>query len=161
MPLALGQHSVVELYDCDPLLLASVENVQGVLVRAAKQCKATIVQVVFHEFNPYGVSGMVIIAESHLAIHTWPEFRYAAVDIFTCGERLMPSRAAAYIAQQFESAWWQVYKLPRGRFDHEKQPIRTEMPFVLEDQSEYEDIEAVRPKNLLPFGKRESKYAKL
>lgn len=91
---ALGTHLLVELYNCDAELLKKVETVKEILVSAAEHASATIVQVAFHEFNPFGVSGMVVIAESHLSIHTWPEHRYAAVDIFTCGDQIKPQVAA-------------------------------------------------------------------
>ena len=76
---ALGRHLLLELFDCDAEALNSLETVKASMVEAAKRAQATIVDVVFHEFNPFGISGVVVIAESHLAIHTWPEYRYAAV----------------------------------------------------------------------------------
>ncbi|MEX2146463.1 MAG: adenosylmethionine decarboxylase, partial [Candidatus Rokuibacteriota bacterium] len=82
---ALGRHLLLELFDCDSDAINNLEFVKAALVEAAKRAQATIVDVVFHEFNPFGVSGVVVIAESHLSIHTWPEYRYAAVDIFSCG----------------------------------------------------------------------------
>ncbi len=123
--LVLGKHSVIELHGCDPLLLGQVSKVRETLVTAAQHCEATIVEVVFHEFNPHGVSGIVVIAESHLAIHTWPEHRYAAIDLFTCGDTLCPEPAAEYIAKEFRAASWHVYKIPRGRFNQMGQPIQT------------------------------------
>ncbi len=87
---SLGKHIVVELYDCNHKTLNDHEKVQRLMVGAAKAAKATVVTSEFHHFNPYGVSGAVIIAESHLTIHTWPEYGYAAVDVFTCGEEVDP-----------------------------------------------------------------------
>src|SRR6266702_5942670 len=98
---ALGRHLLLEMFDCDPDAINSLESVKGALIEAAKRAQATIVDVVFHEFNPFGISGVVVIAESHLAIHTWPEYRYAAVDIFSCGEVLQPEVAASYLVEQF------------------------------------------------------------
>src|SRR3989304_5622831 len=80
---ALGRHLLLELFDCDAEAINSLEVVKASMVEAARLAQATIVDVVFHEFNPFGISGVVVIAESHLAIHTWPEYRYAAVDIFS------------------------------------------------------------------------------
>src|SRR5437667_3909222 len=97
---ALGRHLLLEMFDCDPDAINSLEAVKGALIEAAKRAQATIVDVVFHEFNPFGISGVVVIAESHLAIHTWPEYRYAAVDIFSCGEVLQPEVAANYLVEQ-------------------------------------------------------------
>lgn len=140
-PLPLGSHSVIELYDCDALLLGQVARVRETLVAAAERCKATIVEVVFHEFNPHGVSGVIIIAESHLAIHTWPEHRYAAIDLFTCGNTLNPEPAAEYLAQEFKAASCHIYKIPRGRFDVAGQPIHT--PLVI--RAEIKGAEEKRP----------------
>ena len=84
------------------------------LVEAAKRAHATIVDVVFHEFNPFGISGVVVIAESHLSIHTWPEHRYAAVDVFSCGEVLRPHVAADYLVEQLGAARASVVELQRG-----------------------------------------------
>ena len=100
---ALGRHLLLELFDCDAEALNSLETVKASMVEAAKRAQATIVDVVFHEFNPFGISGVVVIAESHLAIHTWPEYRYAAVDIFSCGDVLQPQTAANYLVEQFRA----------------------------------------------------------
>ncbi len=97
---ALGRHLLLELFDCDAEALNSLETVKVSMVEAAKRAQATIIDVVFHEFNPFGISGVVVIAESHLAIHTWPEYRYAAVDIFSCGDVLQPQTAADYLVEQ-------------------------------------------------------------
>src|SRR4029077_1606070 len=113
---ALGRHLLLELFDCDTDAINNVEGVKGALIEAAKRAQATIVDVVFHEFNPFGVSGVVVIAESHLSIHTWPEYRYAAVDIFSCGETLKPAEAAAYLVEQLGSARASVVELQRGVF---------------------------------------------
>ncbi|MEM4218283.1 MAG: adenosylmethionine decarboxylase [Candidatus Methanomethylicaceae archaeon] len=83
--IALGRHCICELYDCDRELLDNCSYLRKLFVDAAKQAGATVIKVAFHRFNPHGVSGVVVIAESHLTVHTWPEFGYAAVDVFTCG----------------------------------------------------------------------------
>jgi S-adenosylmethionine decarboxylase len=75
---ALGTHLLVELRDCTPKILKDLKKVRNALVSAAKEAKATIVNVSFHEFNPFGISGVVVIAESHLTIHTWPGYSYAS-----------------------------------------------------------------------------------
>ncbi len=111
---ALGTHLLVELRDCNPEILRNREKVQDALVSAAKQAAATIIDISFHEFNPFGISGMVIIAESHLSIHTWPEYGYAAVDIFTCGDLIKPEVAASYLIDKFESKNPSVVEMKRG-----------------------------------------------
>ncbi len=111
---ALGRHLLVELHGCQPELLKRVDLVRDILVGAARACGATIVDVAFHEFNPFGVSGVVVIAESHLSIHTWPEYRYAAVDVFTCGDVIKPDAAVAYLASRFRCKNPAVVEMKRG-----------------------------------------------
>jgi len=111
---ALGTHLLVELRDCNPKIIRDLAKVKNALVSAAKEAKATIVDISFHEFNPFGISGMVIIAESHLSIHTWPEYSYAAVDIFTCGDLIKPEVAASFLIKEFESRTPSIVELKRG-----------------------------------------------
>lgn len=110
----LGVHLLLELKECNAELLNSRQDVRDALVSAAREAKATIVEVVFHEFSPHGVSGMVVIAESHLAIHTWPEYRYAAVDIFTCGTTVDAAAAADYLIKRFQCKHPTIIEVRRG-----------------------------------------------
>src|SRR5206468_1289745 len=107
-----------------PDAINNLEAVKGALVEAAKRAQATIVDVVFHEFNPFGISGVVVIAESHLAIHTWPEYRYAAVDVFSCGDVLQPQVAADYLMEQFGAERASVVEVQRGIFLQGGAPLR-------------------------------------
>ncbi len=104
----------MELRDCNPEILKDLGKVKDALVSAAKEARATIIDVSFHEFNPFGISGMVVIAESHLSIHTWPEYGYAAVDIFTCGDIIKPEVAANYLIDRFESKNPSIVEVKRG-----------------------------------------------
>lgn len=125
---ALGRHLLLELFDCDSDAINNLEAVKTALVEAAKRAQATIVDVVFHEFNPFGVSGVVVIAESHLSIHTWPEYRYAAVDIFSCGDVLQPEVAANYLVEQFGAERTSVVDVQRGLFLNPAVPIVNKAP---------------------------------
>ncbi len=89
------------------------------MVSAARDAKATVIDVSFHEFNPFGISGVVVIAESHLTIHTWPEYNYAAVDIFTCGDIIKPEVAASYLITEFECKNPSIVEMKRGILSHE------------------------------------------
>jgi S-adenosylmethionine decarboxylase len=120
---SLGRHLLLELYDCSSEILTNLETVKTTLVEAAKRAEATIVDVVFHEFNPFGISGVVVIAESHLSIHTWPEYRYAAVDIFSCGETLKPAAAAQYLVEQFGASRASCVEVKRGVFPGSAGPL--------------------------------------
>ena len=110
----LGTHLLLEMSGCDPRLLDSTEEVRTALLRAATRAKATVLGNSFHRFSPQGVSGVVVIAESHLSIHTWPEYGYAAVDVFTCGDQAMPHRAAEYLIEALAPARHELRELPRG-----------------------------------------------
>lgn len=115
---ALGTHLLVELRECNPEILKSIESVRNALVSAAQEAKATIIDISFHEFNPFGISGVVVIAESHLTVHTWPEYNYAAVDIFTCGDTIKPEEAASYLIKQFECKSPSIVEMKRGILSH-------------------------------------------
>lgn len=121
---ALGTHLLVELRECNAKILSNLKEVQDALINAAKISEATIVEVAFHEFNPFGISGIVVIAESHLSIHTWPEYEYAAVDIFTCGNTLKPEKAVKYLIERLQSKNPSVVEVKRGiiSLDNEKLP---------------------------------------
>jgi len=82
----LGRHLIIEVYGCSFEKLNDAEKLRKVMISAAKRAGATILGDFFHKFNPHGVSGIVVIAESHISIHTWPEYGYAAIDIYTCGD---------------------------------------------------------------------------
>lgn len=111
---ALGRQIVVEYYDCNPDILNDAALIQGAMHDAAVACGARVVQEVFHLFKPHGVSGVVVIAESHLAIHTWPEYGYAAVDLFTCGEEIDPEIAFEHLRRALEAGNFYMMELKRG-----------------------------------------------
>jgi S-adenosylmethionine decarboxylase proenzyme len=111
---ALGRHLLVELYSCDSEILNDIQIVERSMKEAAIKAGSTIVEAVFRRFDPHGISGVVVIAESHLAIHTWPEYGYAAVDLFTCGEHVDPWAAHEHLAQVFQAGDSQCKEIPRG-----------------------------------------------
>jgi len=98
-----GSQVVLDLYDCETTHLDDLAWVKETLVNAALAAGATIVQTVFHKFAPWGISGVVVIAESHLAIHIWPENRYAAIDVFTCGENVRMDVASTFLKREFRA----------------------------------------------------------
>ncbi len=110
----LGTHVLLELRDCDPALLDDLSYIRQELLRAASAVDAHVVGETFHQFTPQGVTGVLSIAESHISIHTWPEHRYAAADVFTCGDRTMPERAAALIIDALRCRDPQITQIRRG-----------------------------------------------
>ena len=111
---ALGRQIVVEYYGCNPVMLNNVAKIKQAMRDAAELSGATIVQEAFHLFNPHGVSGVVVIAESHLTIHTWPEYGYAAVDLFTCGDDVNPDVAFNHLKAQLEANSFNAIEMKRG-----------------------------------------------
>ncbi len=110
----LGRHLLVELSGCDRVLLNDQARLREYMCEAVRLSGATIVETVFHRYNPHGVSGVVVIAESHISLHTWPEYGYAAVDFFTCGETVDPYKAHDYLKEQLGASSAQVNEVRRG-----------------------------------------------
>lgn len=111
---SLGRHIIVEYYDCTPELLNDVVGIEKSMESAAEEAGATIINSTFHHFSPYGVSGVVVIQESHLAIHTWPEYGYASVDLFTCGDTVNPWVSYQALKEAFEAGHGSAVELSRG-----------------------------------------------
>ena len=111
---ALGRHLLVELQDCDKEVLDDLDYLRDAMISAAIECGATVMGESFHHFSPQGVSGVVVIAESHLSIHTWPEYGYAAVDIFTCGTSVEPQKAAEALIAKLGAKSHSLMEIPRG-----------------------------------------------
>ena len=116
---ALGRQILVELYNCDADILKNRDLIDAAMNEAVIRSKATVVTSTFHTFSPFGVSGVVVIAESHVAIHTWPEYGYAAVDIFTCGENIDPWVIHDYLKESFRSQNTSAMEIKRGVFKME------------------------------------------
>ena len=113
----LGRHILVEYYNCDKELLKDHEAIERFMNQAAREANATIVTSCFHKFNPWGVSGAVIIQESHLTIHTWPEYGYASVDLFTCGDSVNPWNGCKYLEKVLSADRSESTEVSRGLVD--------------------------------------------
>ena len=111
---ALGRHVLLELHSCNAQKLDDLAFLRETMLSAAEETGATVVGQIFHQFSPQGVTGVVAIAESHLCIHTWPEHRYAAVDIFTCGDDFDPTEAGRLITERLEATDPSVTEVRRG-----------------------------------------------
>lgn len=81
----MGQHCLLNLYGCDRDLLDNEFFLVDLLERAANECGATVLQTIYHSFDPQGVTAICLLSESHISVHTWPEKGLAAIDVFTCG----------------------------------------------------------------------------
>jgi S-adenosylmethionine decarboxylase len=111
---SLGNHLIIELYDCKTEIIDDIHKVEDILMESVNRSGAEIITPVFHKFNPHGVSGVVVIAESHFSIHTWPEYGYCAVDIFTCGDTIDSEKALTFMKNAFEAKSISVVETKRG-----------------------------------------------
>jgi S-adenosylmethionine decarboxylase len=112
----VGKHCILELYNCDSAKLDDEAFLRDTITSAAKRAGATLLHLITHRFDPQGVTGLALLAESHISIHTWPESGYAAVDVFTCGDHTMPERACQVLLTELEAA------------DHKLTSFRRETP---------------------------------
>ena len=97
----IGRHCILELYQCDHAKLNDEAFIRTTITSSAKIAGATLINLVTHSFKPQGVTGLALLAESHISIHTWPEIGYAAIDVFTCGEHTMPEKACKVFFEDF------------------------------------------------------------
>lgn len=111
----LGRHLVCELHGMPQDVLRDKEFLRELLLRAAEASGSTVVGDYFYKFeNDMGVTGVVVVAESHLSIHTWPEYGYAAVDVFTCGTHTDPWRALEVLREELRPERVEVTEMTRG-----------------------------------------------
>tara|TARA_B100001250_G_scaffold412675_1_gene444534 strand:+ start:891 stop:1274 length:384 start_codon:yes stop_codon:yes gene_type:complete len=99
----IGKHCLLELYECDPFKLNDESFVRTSLTEASKSARAELLNLITYKFEPQGVTGLALLAESHISIHTWPESSYAAIDVFTCGDKALPEKACNILSKEFSS----------------------------------------------------------
>lgn len=110
---SFGRHFLVELIGCPADKISLVEQVKPVLLEAAQVSQATVVEHYFKQYEPHGVTGVILIAESHFSVHTWPEDQFVAFDILTCGE-MLPEKAVEYVRQAFAARDMKQQIVERG-----------------------------------------------
>ncbi len=118
----LGLHVLLDLEGCPEDLLGDVTRIRAGLRKAAKLAGATIVGEAFHSFNPPGVSGVLLISESHLSVHTWPTLGKATLDVYTCGESFNASAAADLLFTYLEATDQHRLEIPRGLSKNQLHP---------------------------------------
>ncbi|WP_342626395.1 MULTISPECIES: adenosylmethionine decarboxylase [unclassified Prochlorococcus] len=99
----IGRHCILELYQCDPCKLNDEPYIRTTLSSASKVAGAKLLNMITHRFQPQGITGLALLAESHISIHTWPESQYAAIDVFTCGHKMLPEKACEFLSREFDS----------------------------------------------------------
>jgi S-adenosylmethionine decarboxylase len=110
----LGRHLLIEFIGCDPKLLNNLRAIKRMCRQAVLESGATIVGDRFHKFAPHGVSGVFLLAESHFSFHSWPEYGYAAVDVFTCGEKVDPEKTRIYLKRELKARRAFIRRVKRG-----------------------------------------------
>lgn len=107
-----GIHVVADFWNGKNI--EDAQSLKGILVKAAKAANTTPLEISIHKFSPQGITGVVLLAESHIAIHSWPEHNYMAVDVFTCGDKSAPQKALDYLRQEFQPKKVELRKINRG-----------------------------------------------
>lgn len=112
---AIGRHLVLEMWGCKNL--NSLEIAERALRELVAALDVTLLDLKVYPFTPVGITGMAIVSESHLVIHTWPEYGYAAVDVFTCGASRDPDAAVRVLREHYQPDHVQVMEIVRGQID--------------------------------------------
>ena len=110
----LGKHIIIDAEDCDVEFLNDIKSIKKIIKECAKKNDLHILKFKFHKFKPIGLSGFAILSESHIAVHTWPEFKFVSIDIFTCGNNMNTEIAAEFIVKKLNGKIRQKYKFNRG-----------------------------------------------
>lgn len=111
----LGQHVIIELWGCNNSI-NDADQVRTAMVDAVNAANATLLSLNVHTFSPHGVTGVAVLSESHLSVHSWPEYGYVAADVFTCGETTDPRAAAEVLREAFGASRVDLKELTRGVF---------------------------------------------
>ena len=119
----LGRHVIIELWGCNDAI-NDADRVKTAMLDAVKAANATLLNIYVHTFSPQGVTGVAVLSESHLSIHTWPEHGYVAADVFTCGETTAPQAAAEVLREAFEATHADIKELTRGVRPTERPQLR-------------------------------------
>ena len=107
-----GIHLIAEFWNGK--IIEDSKKIEEILILAAKKGGNTPLKVAMHKFSPQGITGVILLAESHIAIHTWPEYNYLAIDIFTCGDKALPHKALDYLKKAFQPKKIEIKEIKRG-----------------------------------------------
>ena len=121
---SLGKHIILEVHGVRKELLNDIERIERIMTEAVQLSGATVIKPFFHQFSPHGISGVIVIAESHFSIHTWPEYGYAALDLFTCGDQIKPDDAVQYLKNKMDAQHIHMMEIKRGTLDIPPEELR-------------------------------------
>jgi len=124
----LGYQKTIDFYDCDTHIINDCDIIETTLLEAAKIMELTVVNTTIHSFSPIGVSGVIVIKESHIAIHTWPEHGYVAIDIFTCSPDHTLDNGISFLQERFKASRISQKEILRGNLNQIKniKPVNNE-----------------------------------
>lgn len=111
----LGRHALADLYNCQTNILDDIDKIKEVIESSCKEANLTVIESKYHKFNPIGVSGITILAESHITIHTWPEYNFISIDAFTCGTHMNPTLVCNILANKLKSETTDIKEFKRGK----------------------------------------------
>ncbi len=114
MTMIVGKHIIAELYGVSSELISREEKVRQIVEEVVDEAGLTKVGSVYKQFNPHGVTGIVLISESHVSVHTWPEYELVNLDIFTCGDTSKAEKAFKLFLEKFKPKSYRHYVLDRG-----------------------------------------------
>lgn len=126
----IGRHLILELWGCDFTSINSLDTIERAIKETIDACGATLLDLRVYPFTPQGVTGVAILSESHLMIHTWPELGYAAVDVFTCGYHTDPAKAVPVLRHYFSPDHVQVMEMNRGIVTDDTRVIQPEAAYA-------------------------------
>ena len=109
----VGTHLVADFWGGK--IIEDPKKIEEILIKAAQKGDTVPLKVAIHKFSPQGITGVLLLAESHIAIHTWPEINYLAIDIFTCGEKAFPQKSLDYLKEVFQPKKVRVKEIKRGK----------------------------------------------
>ncbi len=125
--MAVGIHIIADMYGVDPEMLARVEKMKEIFEGVIKYAKLSKISSDYYQFRPTGASGVILIAESHLSFHTWPEYGLVTLDIYTCGDPEQAEKAYQYIKEKLNPERVDIVKMDRG-VDIEDEEANIEVP---------------------------------
>ncbi|MFH1462548.1 MAG: adenosylmethionine decarboxylase [bacterium] len=108
-----GIHLIAEFWHGE--IIEDPKRIKKILLQAVKEANNTPLKIAIHKFEPQGITGIVLLAESHIALHTWPEFNYVAIDIYTCGDKATPAKALEYLKGEFKPKKVEIKEIKRGQ----------------------------------------------
>ena len=116
----LANHQIIELYNCDKSVIENSDYVRNTFKEAVKLSDATVVAEKYHTFSPHGLTGVAVITESHISIHTWPEHGYVAIDVFSCDNKVNHKKILAYLKTHFFSKKTKTKSIKRGKYGRKR-----------------------------------------